>query len=217
MHESPEDRVERIVSALLKGRRMNLRSGDAAEKEAITMAAQLAAAKQGRQHMTPAFRQKLAKALADAPLEPWLTRRAALVAGFGVAAGALAGGFIGRGLEPTHGIVAAGRTINPKPGRWVDVGALLDMPEGQGVRVSAGAVGAYLFRRGESVTAVSSICSHLPCELNWDGGQSLLSCPCHPVNFSPDGQPTDRTYPLPALNVVQVRVTGAGRVEVLGT
>jgi Rieske Fe-S protein len=66
------------------------------------------------------------------------------------------------------------------------------------------------------VTAVSSICSHLPCELGWNSGDGLLDCPCHPASFTPDGKSTP-SYPLPALNTVLVRVTAAGRVEVLGT
>ena len=72
-------------------------------------------------------------------------------------------------------------------------------------------------RRGETVAAVSSICSHLPCELSWNGSGGLLNCSCHPASFTPDGQSTNVKYPLPALNEVQVRVTSAGRVEVLGT
>jgi len=71
--------------------------------------------------------------------------------------------------------------------------------------------------RGETVTAVTSICTHLPCELWWNGGQGLLDCSCHPASFTPEGKSTDPTYPLPTLNQVQVRVTTAGRVEVLGT
>jgi Rieske Fe-S protein len=67
------------------------------------------------------------------------------------------------------------------------------------------------------VTAVSSVCSHLPCELQWDGGNGLLACPCHPATFTSEGLSTSHTYPLPTLNPVQVRVTQAGRVEVLGT
>ena len=36
------------------------------------------------------------------------------------------------------------------------------------------------------------------------------------VAFHPDGKPADG-YALPSLNPVQVRVTAAGRIEVLGT
>ncbi|HEY1420609.1 MAG TPA: Rieske 2Fe-2S domain-containing protein [Candidatus Dormibacteraeota bacterium] len=213
-----ENRVERIVSDLLHGRRLRLRGGDAEEKEAITTAARLAAARLGPQRMSPAFRKRLSDLLEDAPKEGWITRRAALVAGLGIAAGAATGGMVGRNLEPAPAPVpSAGGPINPVGGRWIDVAALADLAEGQGKRVTAGAVGAFVFRHGENVTAVSSICSHLPCELWWNGGQAQLDCPCHPASFTPDGRSTDTRYPLPALNTVQVRVTAAGRVEVLGT
>jgi nitrite reductase/ring-hydroxylating ferredoxin subunit len=126
-------------------------------------------------------------------------------------------------MEPAAAYKAGGRTraggepINPIQGRWIDVAAIVELVEGQGKRVTAGGVGAYLFRRGDSVQAVSSICSHLPCELLWSGQGGVLSCSCHPASFTPEGKSTDDTYPLPALNTVQVRVTATGRVEVLGT
>jgi nitrite reductase/ring-hydroxylating ferredoxin subunit len=215
----PENRVDKIVSDLLRGRRLKLRGGDAEEKAAITAAARLIAARQGAQRMNPAFRKRLEKALEAAPNEHWLTRRAALVAGFGVAAGVVTGGLVGRTMEPatTTARRLGGEPVNPIPGRWVDVAAMADLVEGQGKRVTAGSVGAFLFRRGNTVTAVSSICSHLPCELWWNSGSDVLDCPCHPASFTPDGKSTDPTYPLPALNTVHVRVTDTGRVEVLGT
>jgi nitrite reductase/ring-hydroxylating ferredoxin subunit len=212
----PENRVDQIVSDLLRGRRLRLRGGDAEEKAAITAAARLAAARQGPQRMNPAFRKRLEGAVEAAPREPWLTRRAALVAGFGLAAGAVTGGWVARALEAAPRTKGVG-PINPIQGRWIDVAAIADLVEGQGKRVAAGGVGAYLFRRGDTVTAVSSICSHLPCELQWNGGSGSLDCPCHPASFMPDGKSTDQAYPLPALNAVHVRVTVAGRVEVLGT
>jgi nitrite reductase/ring-hydroxylating ferredoxin subunit len=219
----PENRVDKIVSDLLKGRRLRLRGGDAEEKTAITAAARLVAARQGPQRMNPAFRKRLEGALESAPQEPWLTRRAALVAGLGLAAGAVTGGLVGRAMEPVTryrpgpAARAGGEVVNPRNGRWVDVAAMTDLVEGQGKRVTAGGVGAYLFRRGDTVKAVSSICSHLPCELSWSGSGGVLNCPCHPASFTPEGKSTDDIYPLPALNPVQVRVTTAGRVEVLGT
>ena len=218
----PENRVDQIVSDLLGGRRLRLRGGDAEEKAAITAAARLAAGRQGPQRMNPAFRKRLERALESAPRETWVTRRAALVAGLGLAAGAVGGGLVARALEPaarnTPGVArTGGEVINPKPGKWIDVAAMADLVDGQGKRVTAGGVGAYLFRRGETVAAVSSICSHLPCELSWNSGGGLLNCSCHPASFTPDGQSTNEKYPLPALNEVQVRVTSAGRVEVLGT
>jgi nitrite reductase/ring-hydroxylating ferredoxin subunit len=216
MNSKHENRIEQIVSDLLRGRRLKLRGGDAEEKEAITAAARLAAARQGPQRMDPAFRRRLAGALESAPNDAWLTRRAALVAGLGLAAGAVGGGLLGRQMDggtPT----AQGQPIEPAPGVWVDVAALQDLTEGQGKLVTAGSVSAFVFRQGDKVTGVSSICSHLPCQLWWNRQDSLLDCPCHPASFTPSGQSTNHPYPLPALNPVRVRVTTAGRVEVLGT
>ena len=220
MRDKPENRIERIVDDLLHGRRLRLRAGDAEEKEAITAAARFAAASQGPQRMSPAFRRHMSQILEATPRETWLTRRAALVAGLGVAAGALGGGMVGKALSQSAGSersTASSKPVLPVSGRWADVGALTDFTEGQGKLVKAGAVGAFVFRRGDSVTAVSSICSHLPCELWWDGGMSLLECPCHPVSFRADGTPGSPSYTLPALNEVKARVSATGRVEVLGT
>jgi nitrite reductase/ring-hydroxylating ferredoxin subunit len=167
--------------------------------------------------MDPAFRKRLAKALESTPNDAWLTRRAALVAGLGLAAGAVGGGLLGREMEGRSLTAHGGQAIDPVGGVWVDVAALQDLAQGQGKLVSAGSVSAFVFRQGDRVTAVSSICSHLPCQLWWNNHDSLLDCPCHPASFTPSGQSTNQAYPLPALNTVRVRVTTAGRVEVLGT
>jgi quinol---cytochrome c reductase iron-sulfur subunit, bacillus type len=215
MGRKPEDRLERIVNDLLKGRRLKLRGGDAEDKDAITTAARLAGTRQGPQRMQSAFRKQLAEKLARTPQEGWVTRRAALVAGLGLAAGAAGGILLGRndGVETSAG---GGVAIDPVNGRWVDVAAMSDLVEGQGKHVVAGSVSAFVFRRGDSVSAVSAICSHLPCELWWDKRAAVLQCPCHPVSFAADGRPGDG-YHMPSLSKVHVRVTSAGRVEVLGT
>jgi nitrite reductase/ring-hydroxylating ferredoxin subunit len=214
MNRKPEDRLDKIISDLLRGRRLKLRGGDAEEKSAITAAARLAGARQGPQRMHPTFRKRLQQTLEQTPPEGRISRRAALVAGLGLAAGAVGGAILGRATEPP--VQAGSGPIDPVHGRWIDVAAMSDLQEGEGKLVAAGSVRAFVFRRGDTVSAVSSICTHLPCELWWDGGSSHLACPCHPVSFQRDGQPSDG-YALPPLNPVHVRVTDAGRIEVLGT
>ena len=71
MNDKPENRVDKIVAGLLRGRRLKLRGGDAEEKEAITAAARLAGMRQGPQRMHPAFRNRLARELEQAPHERW--------------------------------------------------------------------------------------------------------------------------------------------------
>ena len=216
MGDKRENRIERVVSDLLHSRRLKLRGGDAEEKEAIIMAAQLAAARQGPQRMSPAFRQKLARQLDSAPQDGWLTRRAALVAGLGVAAGAVGGAILAREQQTANAPAGTASVIKPVGGRWFDVGVLEDFAPGQARHVKAGAVGAFVVRQGDGVSAVSSICSDLPCELWWNSSQALLTCPCHNQTFTPQGRSTNTVYPLPPLDTVLVRVTSAGRVEVLG-
>ena len=216
MNGKRENRIDKIVSDLLRGRRLKLRGGDAQEKEAITMAARLTGARHGPERMSPAFRRRLAAALEETPREGFMTRRMALVAGLGLAAGAATGGLLGKALEPGAS-PTAGQPIEPTHGVWTDVASLDDLAEGEAKPVTAGSVSAFVFRRGDTVTAVSSICSHLPCELWWDGGHSLLTCPCHPATFTAEGRSTSTQYPLPALNTVHARVTSDRRVEVLGT
>src|SRR6266568_1430666 len=133
MNGKPENRVEKIIADLLRGRRLKLRGGDAEEKEAIIAAARLAGARQGPQRMHPVFRKRLAQQLDSTAGEAWVTRRTALVAGIGLAAGAASGVLLGRGGGPEA--VKAAQVIVPADGRWIDVGALEDFPEGQGRRV----------------------------------------------------------------------------------
>jgi cytochrome b6-f complex iron-sulfur subunit len=66
------------------------------------------------------------------------------------------------------------------------------------------------------VTALSAICSHLPCALDWKPAEGVLLCPCHQRTFTRDGRSADSAYPLPPLPPVQARVV-ADRVELLGT
>ena len=182
------------------------------------MAARLAAARRGSQLMSPAFRQRLVKELGASARESWITRRAALVAGLGVVAGAVGGGLLGRSLDGggTQPSATAGKVVQPTNGRWIDVGALADFAPGQARIVRAGAVGAFVTRDGDnSVSAVSSICSDLPCELWWDSSQHALVCPCHNRTFTAHGS-SNGTYKLRSLDVVHARVQD-GRVEVLGT
>ncbi|HEX6548516.1 MAG TPA: Rieske 2Fe-2S domain-containing protein [Candidatus Dormibacteraeota bacterium] len=231
MSEGFEKRLEQIVRELLAGRRLRLRPKDASEREAIMAAARLAAAREPYARMSPAFRRRLAARLAAESARPdgaasgSITRRRALWAGVTAAAGALGGVGLTRWGDQLAGSYAESRpatlgvpagVVDPHPGRWFDAGALADLPEGQAVRIQAGAVGAFLFRKGDTVRGMSSICTHLPCELSWQAKGALLVCPCHNRAFDSSGESAEADgYPLPTLPQVQVLVVD-GRVQVLG-
>lgn len=233
--ETSADRVDRIVSDLLAGRRLRVGPGDAADAASVMAAARLAAARAPYPRLSPAFRRRLAATLqagrTPGQRAPILSRRSALVAGLGAivgAAGATGVAGASRLFGPRGGALPAGDAqsplpaslysttrIEPHPGRWFDAGDLAALPEGQAVRFQAGAVGAFLFRRGGEVRALSSMCTHLPCELQWRAADHHLVCPCHGQAFDVMGESISDSYPLPTLPTVQVRVVG-GRVEVLG-
>jgi nitrite reductase/ring-hydroxylating ferredoxin subunit len=232
------ERIDRLVGDVLAGRHLKATPSDAAEREAIQVAARLAGVRDGYPRMSSAFRRRLGGLLERGEAPGWLNRRAALAAGLGLAAGAV-GGAVAGPLSGKLGDLAASRpapaaTPHPARGqpaaqratieplvplaRWWNTGLhVTDLMEGIPHRVTAGAVGAFLVRRGDTVTAMSSVCTHLPCELIWQEDKKLLNCPCHNLAFDVDGQSTREAYALPALPYVKVRVRADGRVEVLGT
>lgn len=231
--ERVAQRVDGLVAGLLAGRRLRIGPGDAAERDAFMAAAALAGTREGYQRMSSRFRRRLLRTVEKSGRSPEMSRRAAIVAGVGVAGAAVGGTVLGRFLAvwpplptrlapPPVGAPArhtpAGRSFYDLPhGRWQDTGlASGDLIEGQPQQVQAGAVRAFLVRKGEKVMGLSALCTHLPCELLWKPADKVLACPCHNVAFDTDGYQitSPESYPLPPLPRIQVRVTPAGRVEV---
>lgn len=227
--EQSAERLDSLVGELMRGKRPGVTPTDASERQAILTAARLAAAREGYPRMSPRFRRRLAQQLQQGAPASWLSRRAALVGGAGLAVGALAGAVAARiGLPdssdapppapgPSHPVRG---TIQPRPelARWVDSGLTLSDLKEEGVphRVKAGAIGAFVVRYKGQVLALSAFCTHLPCELEWQRQAGNLLCPCHNRAFSVEGTSLDPYYPLPPLPMVRVRVRD-GRIEVYGT
>ncbi len=227
--ERAADRVERLMARILAGRRLEASPSDAAERQAIVMGARLAGSRESYPRMSPAFRRRLARLVASgAPPARAIPRRAALAAALSVAVGAVGGAFLerliglGRPGEP-----AEERRASPKREvleskaalvRWADTGIhVSELAENVPQRVVAGAIGAFVVRRGRQVMGMSAMCTHLPCALVWRAEDRVFLCPCHGLTFDVQGQSLDLRYPLPALPLVRVRVRDDGRVEVLGT
>jgi nitrite reductase/ring-hydroxylating ferredoxin subunit len=219
MFEDLEGRIDRLVEDLRRGKRLRTRLGDAAERDAIMTAAELAAAREGYPRMSPAFRQKLAATLRTGREPGLVSRRTALGAVAGLAAGAVGAAALSRlpsGGKPPGTAAApriAGGVMQPVGGQWLEVAALSELSETAPTKVVAGDLVAYIFRKGNAVRGVSGVCTHLPCTLSWQRSSSLLNCPCHNVNFDPDGSSADNAYTLPHLPAVEVKVE-AGKVFV---
>jgi nitrite reductase/ring-hydroxylating ferredoxin subunit len=230
-------RLDRLVKRLLKGRRMDVTPSDAEERDAIMAAARLAASREARPHMSPGLRRRMAAMVgAEPPPAPprssWVSRRTALTGAVGLAAGLVAAVGGPRAWSELQGATSSTTPSSPtpitptprpvfKPGaataHWTDTGLrLADLVEGVPLKVSAGAIDAFLVRRKNQVSALSAYCTHFPCELTWKGADHVLLCPCHNQTFTTEGISTNANYPLPSLPLVEVRVVN-GRVEVLGT
>jgi Rieske Fe-S protein len=83
----------------------------------------------------------------------------------------VAGRFVGDRLTKRGGRDAAG--LAPGEGDIADL---------DGEKVAA-------FRDEDGVLhAVSAVCTHLGCQLNWNSGDRSWDCPCHGSRFSPDGE-----------------------------
>jgi Rieske Fe-S protein len=63
----------------------------------------------------------------------------------------------------------------------------------------------YLRRRGDSVEAVSAICTHTGCLVQ--RGSSGFACPCHKSDFDEDGKPTTGPAPRP-LDRLETKIEG---------
>jgi cytochrome b6-f complex iron-sulfur subunit len=216
MFEDLEGRIDRLVDRLLRGRRLKASVADAAERDAIMAAAELAAAREGYPRMSPAFRRKLTETIRSGEAAGLLTRRTALGAVAGLAAGVVGAAALGRlpsgAKAPTTPRVAGG--IMQPAGGWIEVALLAQLSETAPTRVVAGDQVAYLFRKGDKVTGISGVCTHWPCALNWEAAGSALNCPCHKVNFTPDGRSTNTDYEVRPLPQFEVKVVD-GRVLLL--
>jgi cytochrome b6-f complex iron-sulfur subunit len=89
--------------------------------------------------------------------------------------------------------------IPPKP-RLIEVPAPLPIT---GVHTAQDFL---LFAHGtEGATAVSRICTHLGCRVNYQQDKQLIECPCHQSRFTPDGRrvsgPAQKDLPLHSVTV----------------
>lgn len=69
----------------------------------------------------------------------------------------------------------------------------------------------FLLRKGETIVAFSSRCTHLGCKVRAKDG--AFRCPCHGGVFDLDGQPVEGPVQTP-LERFETRVAGDGSVEV---
>lgn len=110
------------------------------------------------------------------------------LAGLGAVAVAAAGWPVFRYLAPRSGREAAVKVVIPHG----------DIPEG-GARFFqyAGSSAVLVRKRDGSLVALSAVCTHLGCIVQWQNDTQDFLCPCHAGHYSADGIVTAGPPPKP--------------------
>ena len=92
----------------------------------------------------------------------------------------------------------------PEPPPVAEV-PLSSLAEGERVRAMMGVTPIEVVRTGDEVTARSLWCTHLGCEVKWNGEQKKYFCPCHEGVYNAKGFPISGPPPR-SLDNLQVTV-----------
>ena len=75
--------------------------------------------------------------------------------------------------------------------------ALTDLPVGGSKETTYAGAPALVTRSQDGVLALSLICTHLGCTVQWDGAKKQFHCPCHDGKFDEFGDVVAGPPPLP--------------------
>ncbi len=208
------ERFERYLDALLAGGRPSPDDvGDRDEAEMARLAAEMsAAADPDAGGPDPAFLDQLRLRMRQAdngiasvqeplPVRAGLggprsairvTRRQLLLAGLTGAAGLAAGAAGAIALQRASGehdwIWDDGTPLITGESEWVTVARADELPIGSAVRFTTAAFDGYVVNDDGVIRALSAICSHMGCTLQFRPAWSDLRCPCHGASFDLKGQ-----------------------------
>ena len=115
----------------------------------------------------------------------WLFGSVSALWGFGFV------GLIGAYLRPPERMGAGESAL-------IRVGPLESLPVGTARFFAHARQPVWVLRLASNeVVAVSAICTHFHCILNWDDGARIFRCPCHRGSFDPFGNVLAGPPPLP--------------------
>ena len=150
-----------------------------------------------------------------------MTRRNALVLFVNSAAAV-----VGAGLSVVLGAFALRPPRPAHSDRWVRAGGVSDLTPNVPVprvvtlsrqdgwyRERARETVFVVWDGAKSVRAMSATCTHLGCQVRWDGPAEKFRCPCHGGVFDMQGAVVDGPPPRP-LNQIAARVDDNGTVLV---
>jgi nitrite reductase/ring-hydroxylating ferredoxin subunit len=212
--EPRAERFERYLDALLAGGRpLPDDVGDRDEAEMARLAAEMSAAADPEEGgPDPAFLDQLRLRMRHAdqgiasvqeplPVRPGLggprsrirvTRRQLLQGGLIGAAGLAAGAAGMSILRPADGerewIWDDGSGLVAGDFEWVAVANVAEVPVGGAVRFTTAAFDGYVVNDHGQIRALSSVCTHMGCTLQFRPSWRDLRCPCHAASFDLAGQ-----------------------------
>ncbi|HZU14022.1 MAG TPA: Rieske (2Fe-2S) protein [Chloroflexota bacterium] len=146
------------------------------------------------------------------PAPARVSRRTAFLGGLGaLAAGVLAGVGIDRFASESRSATTWTPLVGAN-GRWVPVATVADLPHGTIKAFRAGHVQGFLINRHGEIRALSGVCTHMGCLLEFKQSDQAFVCPCHGAEFSISGEayqgPHHYNIRLSPLPEIQVRRSG---------
>ena len=206
---SESERFDKAIEKLLADQspRSELSGLDEEEQHMLRMA-QLLRGSQG-QDPRPEFVERLHDRVFPGPRK--VSRRTAFLSGLGaLAAGLFAGIGLDRSTQGTSKKEALPSLVGN--GKWVPVAQVADVPPGAIRAFTAGAIQGYVINHGGRLRAMSRICTHMGCALNFKQSEQAFVCPCHGAEFDMSGHlrygAGKYSQPLPPLPRLSVRVNG---------
>ncbi|MDE3075389.1 MAG: Rieske 2Fe-2S domain-containing protein [Chloroflexota bacterium] len=180
-----------FVDSLLRGHRPAPPVGMPGDKAAtLRMAALLNSVTARESVPSPAFAQRLAARLGGTadrvPSASWRPSRRGFLGGLAAALALLFGGAAGDRLALRLS------QASPGPG-WIPVASAAELTPGVVRRFAHAGVVGHVLNIGGKLWALSAVCTHQACLLNWQPAAQLFECPCHGAAFNPDGT----QHPIP--------------------
>jgi len=89
----------------------------------------------------------------------------------------------------------------------LNVGKASEVPAGKGKIYQFNEDKVIVVNSGGTLTAVSAVCTHLGCLVNWVDGDNEYFCPCHGAKYTRSGEIISGPQPLP-LKQYSARIEG---------
>ena len=125
---------------------------------------------------------------------------------------------IGGGVSALLGAFALRPQSGPTAGRWVRAGSTAELKANEPVArvLAVSRVDGWYRERAretvflvwdgrQTVHALSATCTHLGCQVRWDGDDKKFRCPCHGGVYAADGTVVDGPPPRP-LDRIDARI-----------